>query len=108
MTLYLALKGYDTHIWAHTHVAAQTQNTNSIPFTSNLLCRFELSSLSVRYGCNAVKILIRLHKLAVVQHANSLLTVESALDGALEKKHSSVSAANAAAMRGSKSTHGAC
>lgn len=85
MTLYLALRGYDTHIWTHTHVAAQTKNTNSIPFTSNLLCRFELSSLSVRYGCNAVKILIRLHKLAVVQHANSLLTVQSALDGASEK-----------------------
>ena len=100
-----------THTYEHTHVAAQTQNANSIPFTSNLLCRFELSSLSVRYGCNAVKILIRLHKLAVVQHANSLLTVQSALDGALEKKKASaacVSAANAAAMCGSKSTHGAC
>lgn len=79
----------------HTHASdtrytPRAQNTNSIRFSSNLLCRFGPNSSSVRYGCNTVKILILLHKLAVVQHANSLFTVQRALDGSKKKKIATV------------------
>ena len=82
MTLYLVLRvrtRAHTHACTHTHLTPQTHNCmpnpTFIPFPSHLLYSFELHSLSVRYGCNAVKILILLHNLTVLQHANSLLTV---------------------------------
>lgn len=67
-----------THMQVTPDAHQEAQNTNSIRFSSNLLCCFGPSGSSVRYGCNTVKILILLHKLAVVQHANSLFTVQRA------------------------------